>query len=243
MECVKVKERLSDYIEGILSVEEKKLFDEHLGSCGKCSEILSDLRKTIDHLHGLEEVEPPPWMTQKVMASVREEAETKKSIWQRLFYPIHIKLPLEAVGAVLVAVTALYVFQSVQPVLEEGRFDDLAEIPMERYSASPGDHAEPLLNEPRSVPSAQGPEAPSPPLRGEQVKTDAEEMVRAEDDVKVGFKDNAKVDDEVKAKRGKGISGGAGAPEPSKKGDQREKVKKRPVFGETWHIQLRNPFT
>ena len=84
MECVKVKERLSDYIEGILSVEEKKLFDEHLGSCGKCSEILSDLRKTIDHLHGLEEVEPPPWMTQKVMASVREEAETKKG--RKSFY-------------------------------------------------------------------------------------------------------------------------------------------------------------
>jgi hypothetical protein len=232
MECVKVKERLSDYIEGFLSAEEKKLFVEHLGSCGKCSEILSDLRKTIKHLHGLEEVEPPPWMTQKVMASVREEAETRKGLWQRLFYPIHIKLPLEAVGVVLVAVTALYFFQSVQPVLKEGRFDDLAEIPMERYSASPGDHAEPLLNEPRSVPSAQEPEAPSSPLRGEQVKTDAEEMVRAKDDVKVGFKDNAKVDAEVKAERGKGISGGTVAPEPSKKGDQREKVKKRSFFGE-----------
>ncbi len=218
MECAKIKERLSDYIEGFLSAEEKKLFDEHLRSCGECNGILSELRKTIDHLHGMEEVEPPPWMTKKVMASVREEAEKKKSLWQSLFYPIHIKLPLEAVGVVLVAVTALYVFQSVDPVLKGGHMDDLAEIPVERYRVSPGDKEEPLLNEPRSVPSTQEPEVTTP-----QERQEIKEL-----EVKEGIKSEA----EVEAERGIGISGGAVAPEPSKKEDLRAKAKKRSIYGE-----------
>ena len=42
----------------------------------------------------------------------------EKGLLQKLFYPLHIKLPIEAVGIFLIAITALYVFKSMEPELK-----------------------------------------------------------------------------------------------------------------------------
>jgi hypothetical protein len=115
MDCNGIRERLSAYLEDAVPREERVLIEEHLKSCAECSADLADLNKTIEHLKGLEEVEPPAWMTQKIMAELREEARTKKGILRRLFYPLHIKLPLEAVAAVLVVGIALYIYRDIRP--------------------------------------------------------------------------------------------------------------------------------
>jgi soluble P-type ATPase len=113
MECDKVRERMSDYIEGLVTLEEGVLMRTHIASCRKCGAAYSELEKTIIHIKSLEKVEPPAWLTQKVMAKVKEEA-SRQGIWKRLFYPLHIKLPLEAAATVLVAVTALYIFKATE---------------------------------------------------------------------------------------------------------------------------------
>ncbi len=125
MDCGDIQEKLSDYIEGVISSEEKALIEGHLKSCQKCSESLVDLRKTMEYVKNLEEIEPPAWLTQKVMARVRSEVKPKKGILQKLFYPLYIKIPLEAAAAILIAVTAIYIFKTVQPEVK------LAKIPSE----------------------------------------------------------------------------------------------------------------
>lgn len=125
MECNDVREKLSAYIEGIIAPEEKPRIDEHLKVCERCSESLADLRKALAHIRDLEEVEPPPWLSQKVMARVRSEAESRRGILQRLFYPLHIKLPIEAVAAVFVAVIAIHIYKTTEPEMR------LAEAPLE----------------------------------------------------------------------------------------------------------------
>ena len=47
-------------------------------------------------------------MTQKIMAKVRAEAEEKKTIFQRLFYPLTVKLPIQAIAVLFLAVTGFY---------------------------------------------------------------------------------------------------------------------------------------
>ncbi len=118
MDCQSISEKLSAYIEKQLSTEEKMQIDAHLKTCAKCSLALKDLKKTIEYMQGIEEIEPPQWLSQKVMARVREEAEQKEGIWQKLFYPLHIKLPLEAVATILIAVAAIYVFKIIQPEIK-----------------------------------------------------------------------------------------------------------------------------
>lgn len=117
MECNDVQEKLSAYVEGIISHDEKMLIDEHLTLCQKCCESLADLKKTVEYIHNLEDVEPPTWLTQKIIARIRSEAKSDKRILQKLFYPLHIKLPIEAVAVIVIAVTALYIFKTIQPVV------------------------------------------------------------------------------------------------------------------------------
>jgi hypothetical protein len=125
MDCHHIEERLSSYVEGSISSEERILIEEHVKVCRKCNESLDDLRKTIEYVRHLKEIEPPAWLTQKIMAKIESAPKPEKGIWRKLFYPLHVKLPIEAAAVVLIAVTAIYIFKSVQP---EVRF---AKVPSE----------------------------------------------------------------------------------------------------------------
>ena len=113
MDCDNVGKKIADYLDGLLPPEEESLVRAHIASCKGCAEAYSDLEKTVRHIKDLDEVEPPAWLTRKVMTRVKEEA-SKQGIWKRFFYPLHIKLPLEALVTVLVAVSALYIFKATE---------------------------------------------------------------------------------------------------------------------------------
>jgi hypothetical protein len=131
MECTEVQKRLSAYIEKAVSPQQKALMDNHLKSCKRCKASLADLKQTITYVQQLKEVEPPPWLAQRVMARVRAAAGARQGIWQRLFSPFYIKLPLEAVALVVIAVGAIYILKAMQPAMQ------LAKIPTETREMAP----------------------------------------------------------------------------------------------------------
>lgn len=135
MECKDIQDKLSAYIDGVLSSEEKTLVNKHLKTCQRCREAFSELKKTVGHLKKLEEMEPPSWLSQKIMAKIRKAAEPKKGILQRLFYPLHIKLPIEAVAAIFIAVTAVYLYKAIEPQKK------LAQAPTEVIARNESDGA------------------------------------------------------------------------------------------------------
>jgi len=110
-----IRHKLSEYIDGTVSPDERSMIEEHLKTCEKCSDALHELQKTIEHIKTVEEIDPPAWMTQKIMAKVRAEAEEKKTIFQRLFFPLAVKLPVQAVAVLFLTVTAYYVYQNINP--------------------------------------------------------------------------------------------------------------------------------
>jgi len=202
MECQQIQERLSAYLEGSLPPAEKALIEQHLKPCQRCQEALADLRKTIEVVQGLPEVEPPAWLTQRVMARVRSEAAPRKTIWERLFYPIPVKLPLEAAGVIAIAVVTIYVFKGIQPEMHLGkaplegmRGPTISEVKrpavppssmpegktQEKEKAIWGKGIEPKPTQPPEQPMSQGrKEAPAPALRYDQVSPSAGEGKRAE---------------------------------------------------------------
>jgi hypothetical protein len=115
MECNNIEEKLSAYIEGLSSSEEKAMIEEHLKSCQACRTSLADLEKTVSYVKSLEDIEPPAWLSRKVMTRVRKEAAPKEGILHKLFYPLHIKLPVQAIATILIAVSAFYIFKTMQP--------------------------------------------------------------------------------------------------------------------------------
>ena len=92
-------------------------------------ETLAEMKKTTEYVRDLGDIEPPAWLTQKIMTKIRSEAGKEKSIWQKLFYPLHIKLPVEAAVAVLLAVTTIYIFKTMQPEMK------LAKAPVEEMTS------------------------------------------------------------------------------------------------------------
>jgi hypothetical protein len=105
----------------------------------------------------LEEVEPPPWLRRKIMTRVREEAAPKKKgILRTLFFPLHIKVPVQAFAMVLIAVLAFQVYRTSEP---ERQALDLPLPParVEQKAAAPG--AAPGIPEPAPAPESGKEEA------------------------------------------------------------------------------------
>jgi hypothetical protein len=128
MECRKIQGMLAPCLEGVVTPEQRLLVREHLSSCGECKAAMEDLKKTIALMKGLEEVEPPPWLSQKIMACVREQAETKGGILRRLFFPFHIKVPLEVFATFLIVGLVAYVYKTTTPQFEAARMSDKAQV-------------------------------------------------------------------------------------------------------------------
>lgn len=115
MEHNDIRHKLADYIDGSITAEEKTAIEEHLKTCPLCSDALRELQKTVEHIKVIEEVDSPAWMTQKIMARVREESQLRKGFFVRWFLPLSVKLPIQAVAVLFLAVTAFYIYRNIPP--------------------------------------------------------------------------------------------------------------------------------
>ena len=115
MEHAAMQSKLSDYLDDAVTAEEKAAIEEHFAVCPECHRALAELRATRRHVQSLAKVDPPPWLTGKIMAQVQEQVEERKGLFRRLFYPLHIKLPMEAMGLIFLTVTAYLIVRTIQP--------------------------------------------------------------------------------------------------------------------------------
>jgi hypothetical protein len=63
---------MAAYLEGELDLTRRALLDAHLDSCGDCSDEFAEMRRTVALLRGLPDIEPPPFLVEKVMRQIRE---------------------------------------------------------------------------------------------------------------------------------------------------------------------------
>ena len=115
MTCREMETRLAGLIDGALDGGERERVEAHLKACEDCRRALAELQASDRLLKGLGEVEPPPWLKTRVMARVREEAQGRRSVLRKLFFPLHIKVPIQALAVVLVAVVAWNVYRTGEP--------------------------------------------------------------------------------------------------------------------------------
>ena len=116
--CKEIENNLSLCLDDSLSDADKQAVEEHLKSCPRCTKALVQLSKTHTLVNNLAEVEPPAWFKQKIMAKVREKAE-KKSFVQKLFYPLQIKIPVQILATVFIAVLAVYIYRAGEEQMKE----------------------------------------------------------------------------------------------------------------------------
>jgi len=119
MDCSNANKILSENIEGNGTPEQQVLIEEHLQSCEQCRLYAADIKKTIETLHALDEIEPPAWLTAKAMKKIRTESKPGKTWIERLFFPLHVKLPIEAFAAFLITVAAIFIYKNMGPELQQ----------------------------------------------------------------------------------------------------------------------------
>ncbi|PXF54735.1 MAG: hypothetical protein C4B58_15645 [Deltaproteobacteria bacterium] len=117
MDCSKIKELLSEYIDGTLDRRTKALIEEHLLTCRGCKEELDSLEALLKELRSLDAVDAPDDFLEKFHERM-EPSPWFRRIMRILFVPWRIKIPLELTGAVATVLLIVSIIHIQQPERE-----------------------------------------------------------------------------------------------------------------------------
>jgi anti-sigma-K factor RskA len=104
------EEDLAAYLLDALPGDEARAFERHLETCARCQERARWLQGSVEMLPAsVEQVEPPPALRERLLATVYEESappapKRRRRSWRRLF---EIPRPALALGAVVLAAVAI----------------------------------------------------------------------------------------------------------------------------------------
>lgn len=89
MTCTEFEVILSDYVDGNVTVEQRRAVERHADDCANCREMLRDVFYAVSFLEGVNEVSPPPELVthialQAPRGRIRNEFE-HRGFFRRLF--------------------------------------------------------------------------------------------------------------------------------------------------------------
>lgn len=105
---------LSAYCNGDLSIADQARVEEHLASCPTCHTDLADLETTLRLIRSTPEVEPPPWLSSRIMARLREETVPRRKWYEWKLFPQRTRLPMEVMAILFVCVSGYYLARNIE---------------------------------------------------------------------------------------------------------------------------------
>ena len=182
MTCDETRGRLSALLDAALDTGERAEVEAHLAGCPDCRRELDGLRATTGLLARVERARAPVGFVDRVMTQVRPVPWYRR-LARALFFPLSIKLPLEAGAMVMVALLGVYLLQTTPELKDATRRD------------SPRPTSPPTAIE-RSAPTAP-PAPPPPPALDREAESKGQALGRqrqpasSEDDARRGARDEA----------------------------------------------------
>ncbi|MBI5576513.1 MAG: zf-HC2 domain-containing protein [Deltaproteobacteria bacterium] len=101
MECERIQDLLSDYLDGSISESGHADVSAHLRKCRICAETAGGLESTIRMLKAMPSMKAPPELAERIRRETERPAPSK-SLLKKLFFPAHVKIPIEAAAAILI---------------------------------------------------------------------------------------------------------------------------------------------
>jgi hypothetical protein len=122
MECSRVNQLFSEYIDGAIDEKTRRTLEEHLTACKSCAGDLRALQSSIAAFGSLDQVKAPVDFIEKLHARIELSEQVSWLGWlkTKLFFPLHIKLPLEVVGLAMAALLVVVIHQGAK---QEARRD------------------------------------------------------------------------------------------------------------------------
>jgi hypothetical protein len=107
MNCERIEELLSSFLEGELSASEKSLVERHLATCQACASLYSALQETREALFGFPEAE----ITESLASKLYAIPERRKKFSFSLDFLLKPSLqPIFATAAIFLTVLSFYLF-------------------------------------------------------------------------------------------------------------------------------------
>lgn len=113
MRCPEIKSKLSDYLDHEVERLARTKMDEHFASCTDCRRELESLRMIRTELQSLPRVPAPAGFLDAVHQRIARDS-WRRRIFQRLFQPLHWKLPLELAGVLASALLIVFSYHALQ---------------------------------------------------------------------------------------------------------------------------------
>ena len=113
MNCLKVEEQFSAYLDDELDYQAVRTFEAHLSACDSCRREFILFRESLDLLHRLPQIEPSREFDAALQVRITDTQIEPISFWQRVLEPFHgqIRLALSGIAVLLVMVTGFYFYQ------------------------------------------------------------------------------------------------------------------------------------
>lgn len=110
--CTLTEERLSDFLEGQLNVNEAAALTAHRGGCARCAELIVQVSGIVNQMHRLEPLEAPAGLEQRILRATLP-GRAKKEGWRGWFSWVPLLWqPRFAVGIATVAACCVVVVQA-----------------------------------------------------------------------------------------------------------------------------------
>ncbi len=78
--CEHIEARLSDYLDGLLSPDERHEFDLHANSCENCAQMVASVSRLVGGLHTMEQIETPARLVYSILNQTLGPRESKKGL-------------------------------------------------------------------------------------------------------------------------------------------------------------------
>lgn len=109
MECARIKELLSEFIDGALDAQAGAVVEEHIATCKACKDEFNSLTALVKELGSLKPVQPPANFLEEIHGRVRTHSGFDRMV-RKFFVPFRIKIPLELAAAATVGILAFSIF-------------------------------------------------------------------------------------------------------------------------------------
>jgi anti-sigma factor RsiW len=110
--CTNTEERLSDFLDGLLTPAESAAFQAHAASCPECAKLVAQVGGLVTQMHALDLEGAPPMLVNRILDATIGPRQEKKS-WKSWFgWTGSFVQPRFVMGLVTVAATLLIVVYS-----------------------------------------------------------------------------------------------------------------------------------
>jgi len=124
--CEQTELYLTDYLDGLLPLEQQQAFDAHVNSCERCTPLVSSVTHAISTLRGLPEIETPPRFVYNILDATLGPRETVTGWAAVRAWVRGLASPRFAYGSLSVAATFLMLVTASGFNWKKPRVADLA---------------------------------------------------------------------------------------------------------------------